>query len=172
MRGNFDLPPSATGYNYVRPRDDGNANSLMLSSSPMVGGTNPSTSRNTLRPVFDFLLVAAVLLPWKLWGYQVEEQCSNISVAEPLLLRVARGAWIMWLTHAAGLMDEALRVFLGIRLTQGLGTPTSVDNVYSKMSRRVEVVAEVRFEAGLLACAACAASSLLISSDIACAGSF
>ena len=63
---------------------------------------------------------------------------------ELFLLRLARGVWIAWLTHADGFMDEALRVFLGIRLTQGLGSPTSVDRVYSKMSRWAEVVAEVR----------------------------
>lgn len=96
-----------------------------------------------LMPVFQVFLFAAVLLPLQLWWHMQETQCPNPSSAELLLERVTGVLWITWLTHAAGLMDEALRVFLGIRLTQGLGTPTSVDKVYSKMSRRVEVVAEV-----------------------------
>lgn len=96
-----------------------------------------------LMPVFYVLLLAVVLLPLQLWWHMQETQCPNPSSAELWLERVTGALWITWLTHAAGLMDEALRVFLGIRLTQGLGTPTSVDKVYSKMSRWAEVVAEV-----------------------------
>ncbi|CAN0442077.1 unnamed protein product [Laminaria digitata] len=142
MRGRFDHPPSATGYRHLDESDG--TPQLPSSSAPSLpsGATAAWAARETLRPVFLFLLTVAVLLPWHL-GWLVEERCRNHSDAELVLLRVTRGLWIVWLTHAAGLMDEALRVFLGIRLTQGLGTPTSVDKVYSKMSRWAEVVAEV-----------------------------
>lgn len=142
MRGRFDRPPSATGYRHL-DESDGVINMVRSSSlSQASGATAEWAARETLRPVFLFILTVAVLLPWQL-GWLVEERCRNHSDAELVLLRITRGLWIVWLTHAAGLMDEALRVFLGIRLTQGLGTPTSVDRVYSKMSRWAEVVAEV-----------------------------
>lgn len=96
-----------------------------------------------LRPVLDFLLMAAALLPLHfVLGQRIV--VGEDSPKEQVWARVTRGVYIAWLTHAAGLMDEMLRVFLGIRLTMGLGTPASVDKVYSKMSRRAEVVAEVR----------------------------
>lgn len=141
MRGRFDCPPSATGYRHL---DESDGVNTARSSSPSwaSGATAEWAARETLRPVFLFLLTVAVLLPCQL-GWLVEEHCRNHSDAELVLLRVTRGLWIVWLTHAAGLMDEALRVFLGIRLTQGLGTPTSVDKVYTKMSRWAEVAAEV-----------------------------
>ena len=49
-----------------------------------------------------------------------------------------------WVVYGFGLMDEILRVFLGIRLTQGFGSPTSVDRVYSRISRWGDIVVEVR----------------------------
>lgn len=61
-----------------------------------------------------------------------------------MLLRVIEGVLKAWLMYAFGLMDEMLRVFLGIRLTQGVGSPTSVDKVYSRISRLGEIVVEVR----------------------------
>lgn len=171
--GDFDTPPSASGYsnNFYRSssspthkrqdtdsggarrnakakREEGHSWTPFPSDSrPASGLASPRSfaeSAVILRPVFDLILLALVPLAWKLWWYLKEEQCPNTSPSELVLLRVTRGVWIIWLTHAAGLMDEALRVFLGIRLTQGLGSPTSVDRVYSKMSRRADVVAEVR----------------------------
>ncbi|CAM9552775.1 unnamed protein product, partial [Hapterophycus canaliculatus] len=135
--GQFDRPPTVAGhadYQYGIP----------LSESGSEWGEEEH-HRRILRPVLDFLVLAAALLPLKLWWNLVDEQCwdpSTYKATELTLLRVTRGVWIAWLTHAAGLFDEALRVFLGIRLTMGLGSPTSVDKTYTKMSRRVEVVAE------------------------------
>lgn len=140
MRRGCDCPPSVTGYSHLYGLDGDTPRSSLSRPS---GATAAWAARETLRPVFLFLLTVAALLPWQL-GWLVEERCWIHSDAELVLVRIARGLWIVWLTHAAGLMDEALRVFLGIRLTQGLGTPTSVDRVYSKMSRWAEVVAEVR----------------------------
>lgn len=136
--GQFDRPPTAAGhadYQYGVP----------LSRSASEGGEEEH-HRRILRPVLDFLVLAAALLPLKLWWNLADEQCwdpSSYKATELTLLRVTRGVWIAWLTHAAGLLDEALRVFLGIRLTMGLGSPTSVDKTYTKMSRRAEIVAEV-----------------------------
>lgn len=140
MRGKFDRPPSATGYSCSSRQAEGPS-----PLRPRSQATAPVDGKTLLRPIFDLLLLAALLLPWKLWWYLAERECPNPSRAELVLLRVTRGVWIAWLTHAAGLLDEVVRVALGIRLTQGLGTPTSVDKVFSKMSRWAEVVAEVRF---------------------------
>lgn len=102
-------------------------------------GNDRATANEILRPVLDFLLMAIILIPVQ----RYTRSHWDAPDIEMVWVRVAQGVWISWLTHAAGLLDEALRVFLGIRLTQGLGTPTSVNKVYSKMSRWAEVVAEV-----------------------------
>lgn len=158
--GKFDRPPSAAGHADYKYGGGGGGEFHNNNSSPSGSGllyrllsegeeeaaANEEYRARILRPVFDFLLVAAVLLPWKLWWDLSEEKCwdpSRYKATELTLLRVTRGVWIAWLTHAAGLMDEALRVFLGIRLTMGLGSPTSVDKTRTKMSRRAEIVAEV-----------------------------
>ncbi|CAN0292681.1 unnamed protein product, partial [Ectocarpus sp. 4 AP-2014] len=146
--GKFDRPPSAAGhaeFEYIRY--DGMPLQRLASIGPEEAAAREEHNRRILRPVLDFLLLAALLLPWKLWWdvAMADEQCWNPSsnkATEPTLLRVTRGVWIAWLTHAAGLLDEALRVFLGIRLTMGLGSPTSVDKTYTKMSRQAEIVAE------------------------------
>lgn len=96
-----------------------------------------------LCPVLHFLFMAFALLPLHFilgQGSVVGED----SPKEHFWATVIRALWVAWLIHAAGLMDEMMRVFLGIQLTIGLGTPASVDKVYTKMSRRAEVVAEVR----------------------------
>lgn len=137
--GQFDRPPTAAGH------ADYQYGGGPLSRSASEGGEEEH-HRRILRPVLDFLVLAAALLPLKLWWNLADEQCwdpSSYKATELTLLRVTRGVWIAWLTHAAGLLDEALRVFLGIRLTMGLGSPTSVDKTYTKMSRRAEIVAEV-----------------------------
>lgn len=145
--GRFDRTPSVAGYPDYK-YGTSSATPLLGRLASGAGGEQPEAEYNkVLRPVLDFLLLAAVLLPWKLWWDLAEEQCwdpSSYKATELTLLRVTRGVWIAWLTHAAGLIDEALRVFLGIRLTMGLGSPTSVDKTYTKMSRRAEIVAEVR----------------------------
>ncbi|CAN0262618.1 unnamed protein product, partial [Ectocarpus sp. 12 AP-2014] len=144
--GKFDRPPSAAGhaeFEYVHY--DGMPLQRLASEGPEEAAAREEHNRRILRPVLDFLLLAVILLPWTLWWDMADEQCWNPSsykAAEPTLLRVTRGVWIAWLTHAAGLLDEALRVFLGIRLTMGLGSPTSVDKTYTKMSRQAEIVAE------------------------------
>lgn len=140
MRGKFNHPPSATVYCH-RYGSDGK---LLTPLSCAEGKTGASIHRRALRPVLDFLVLAVLLLPLELWWRTREAECTDRSPVALVLLRATRGLWIVWLTHAAGLLDEALRMFLGIRLTQGLGTPTSVGKVDSKMSRRAEVVAEVR----------------------------
>lgn len=99
-----------------------------------------------LRRVLDFLLLGAIVLQfWKLYRCLVYPQSDNPSWSEELLLlRVTQGVLKAWVMYAFGLMDEILRVFLGIRLTQGFGSPTSVDRVYSRISRWGEIVVEVR----------------------------
>ncbi|CAM9445283.1 unnamed protein product, partial [Discosporangium mesarthrocarpum] len=49
---------------------------------------------------------------------------------------------LAWLGYAAGLLDEAGRVFLGIRLTQGLGTPAAVGRIWSRIAVRGQMVAK------------------------------
>lgn len=149
--GKFDRTPSAAGhpdYKYGTSPATPLLGTLGVSSSSDAGDKERREAEynKVLRPVLDFLLLAALLLPCKLWWNLAEEHCwdpSSYKATELISLRVTRGVWIAWLTHAAGLMDEALRVFLGIRLTMGLGSPTSVDKTYTKMSRRAEIVAEV-----------------------------
>lgn len=153
--GKFDQPPSAAGHADYQYGGNSPSRPLyrLVSEGEEEAAANEEYRARILRPVLDFLLVAAMLLPWKLWWDLTEEQCwdpSNYKATELTLLRVTRGVWIAWLTHAAGLMDEALRVFLGIRLTIGLGSPTSVDKTRTKMSRRAEIVAEVRMTAMIL----------------------
>lgn len=130
-------PPCLISDPVTPPRRE--QNRLQLRSKSIQDG---ATAMAILRPVLDFLLLAIILLPIQ-W-YLNRNQCPNPVRMEMFWARAARGLWIAWLTHAAGLMDEALRVFLGIRLTLGLGTPVSVDKVYSKMSRWAEVAAKVR----------------------------
>lgn len=145
--GRFDRTPSAAGYpDYKYGTSPATPLLGRLASDAGNDDEREAEYNKVLRPVLDLLLLAAVLLPWKLWWNLAEEQCwdpSSYKETELTLLRVTRGVWIAWLTHAAGLMDEALRVFLGIRLTMGLGSPTSVDKTCTKMSRRAEIVAEV-----------------------------
>ena len=147
MGGKFDRTPWAAGYPDYK-YGTSSATPLLGRLASDAGLEEREAEYNkVLWPVLDFLLFAAVLLPLKLWWNLAEEQCwdpSSYKATELTLLRVTRGVWIAWLTHAAGLIDEALRVFLGIRLTMGLGSPTSVDKTYTKMSRRAEIVAEVR----------------------------
>ncbi|CAM9536600.1 unnamed protein product [Pylaiella littoralis] len=148
--GNFDRPPSVAGhadYRYGKFHNSSPTGPLyrLVSECEEEAAANEEYRARILRPVLDFLLVAAMLLPWKLWWDLSEEKCwdpSSYKATELTLLRVTRGVWMVWLTHAAGLIDEALRVFLGIRLTMGLGSPTSVDKTRTKMSRRAEIVAE------------------------------
>lgn len=101
-----------------------------------------------LRPALDLLALATVLLPFQRWyrGDALNHPNPFERAEMGWAAAIARGFWIIWLTHAAGFMDEALRMFLGIRLTMGLGTPASVEKVYSKMSRWAEVVVEVRMD--------------------------
>lgn len=117
-----------------------------MQQEPSESHGGPVRGMVLLRPVFSFLVTAAVLIPLQLYVFR-EEGClaKNLEFREEKLwATLTRGLWIAWLTHAAGVMDETLRVFLGIRLTMGLGTPASVGKIYSKMSRRAEVVAKVR----------------------------
>lgn len=145
--GKFDRTPLVAGFpDYKYGTSSATPLLARLASDAKYNNERDLEYNKVLRPVVDYLLLAAVLLPWKLWWNLAEEQCwdsSNYKATELTLLRVTRGVWIAWLTHAAGLIDEALRVFLGIRLTMGLGSPTSVDKTYTKMSRRAEIVAEV-----------------------------
>ncbi len=147
--GSFSQTPSAAGYADYKYGTSSSSPLLgrFLSEGPAEAAEKRELHARILRPVCDFLVLAAMILPWRWWWNLAEEQCwdpSYIKAAEPTLLRLTRGLWIAWLVHAAGLMDEALRVFLGVRLTMGLGSPTSVDKTYTKMSRRAEIVAEVR----------------------------
>lgn len=150
--GSFSQTPSAAGYADYKYGTSSSSTSpplqltRFLSEAPAEAAAKRELHARVLRPVLDLLLLAAMILPWRMWWSLKEEQCWNPSydkAAEPTLLRITRGIWIAWLTHAAGLLDEALRVFLGVRLTMGLGSPTSVDKTYTKMSRRAEIVAEV-----------------------------
>lgn len=149
MGGKFDRTPWAAGfpdYKYGTTTTSSATTPLLGRLASDAGEERETEYNKVFRPVLDFLLLAAVLLPLQLWWNLAEEQCwdpSSYKATELTLLRVTRGVWIAWLTHAAGLIDEALRVFLGIRLTMGLGSPTSVDKTYTKMSRRAEIVAEV-----------------------------
>lgn len=146
--GSFSQTPSAAGYADYKYGTSSSSPMLerFLSDSPEETAKKRELHARILRPVLDLLLLAAMFLTWRWWWNLGEEQCwdpSYIKSAEPTLLRFTRGIWIAWLVHASGLMDEALRVFLGVRLTMGLGSPTSVDKTYTKMSRRAEIVAEV-----------------------------
>lgn len=112
-------------------------------TSPSMGsGMLTST---LLQPFLDSILLAVVLLGLRWYFFRHVQDGHDPSQGEGIWATMTRWLWIAWLTHAAGVMDEMFRVFLGIQLTRGLGTPTSVGKVYSKMSRRAEVVAEVRF---------------------------
>lgn len=167
--GNFDRPPLVAGhadYRYGKFHNSSPTGPLyrLVSECEEEAAANEEYRARILRPVLDFLLVAAMLLPWKLWWDLSEEKCwdpSSYKATELTLLRVTRGVWMVWLTHAAGLIDEALRVFLGIRLTMGLGSPTSVDKTRTKMSRRAEIVAEVLMTA--IFCAMASMVFLLLS---------